>query len=196
MRFKGSAVPALFVFAFVLPWPAAAAGKGRKEPAGWAAVQALRVGTRLVVSVRKGLSRETCKRFGQDPFLIRDGRVMEVQREEVTSIEKVTGKGPGAAAATGAGIGFAAGLLVAFLLNGAGAGAEDGDPGPGLIGCSLVGGYGAGVGALVGWIAGSKQKRITIYEAPEPDHSGPPFHASLTPKDIQALAVLKPEDAR
>ena len=130
----------------------------------WSIISTVPAGDELVVKTKSGRTTKGRLKGVSDVLLTlnRSNRDFDIQRSEVQQIYRVVPKSAAKStligAAVGAGIG-GTGVAVAGAADDAGG--TNGELAVAIIGVSLIG---AGVGALVGLVFGSRQKKVLIYD--------------------------------
>jgi hypothetical protein len=162
MGIKLLALGLALLFLIQAPLAVAQDAAGQKE---WAAIRAVPFGDKLVIEMKDGKTLKGRFKAVSDRILTlsqnRDAtdveriHIQRVYREGGRSLLKSTLVGAGAGATTGAAIGV--GITVGNQAN-----RREGFH---ILAGVVLGMIGAGIGAAAGLIAGSKAKRILIFEA-------------------------------
>ena len=142
----------------------AASAQEATSTSGWAAVKEVAIGNELIVHLKDG---KTVKgKLGSvsemSLTISQKNRTTDVDRGKVQKVYQVVSKSAAKPALIGAGIGGGTGVA-AGAASGSNKG-ESGEPGTAVVSLAL-GAAGAGVGALIGYLAGGRKKQVLIYEA-------------------------------
>jgi hypothetical protein len=134
-------------------------------PHEWSIVKAVPPGDELVVKLKSGKTIKGRLRAVSDIHLslARGENVMELDQKDVQKIQRIVPKSAAKPTLIGAGTGAAialAGVGVAAAADDTGG--SEGELAAAATGIALLG---AGVGALVGLVFGSRQKKVLIYES-------------------------------
>lgn len=132
-----------------------------QQPDGWNVVQAIPVGEQLLVELKDGKQNKgKLSAISETELsLLKGGKSTTLARESVRRIFRLIGKTRGQSTLKGAGIGAATGAGIGLVIY---LPARDD-----IVG-SIVPGFGAigaGIGAAIGAIGGSGQKKVLVYEA-------------------------------
>ena len=152
-------------FLILLTHPSTSLGQVGQAPHDWSIVKTIPAGDELVVKLKNSRTRKGRLRIVSDTVLTLNGskRNFDIERDEVQQIYRVVPKSAAKPTLMGAGIGAAiAGTGIAIAAAADDTGGTDGELAAAFIGISLLG---AGAGALVGLIFGSRQKKVLIYQA-------------------------------
>jgi hypothetical protein len=142
------------------PSPARAKTSSTSGQAPWEALKSVPPGDEIKVSLRTG---DTVKgRFlsasDDDLTLSRGKKTASVPRAEVARVYRLFSKSVVKSTLIGLGIGAGAGALI-------GKESFEGEIGEAELGAAFIGAIGAGVGTLLGYLAGRGKREVLIYES-------------------------------
>jgi hypothetical protein len=142
------------------PSPARAQTSSTSGQAPWEALKSVPPGDEIKVSLRTG---DTVKgRFlsasDDDLTLSRGKKTASVPRAEVARVYRLFSKSVVKSTLIGLGIGAGVGALI-------GKESFDSEIGEAELGAAFVGAIGAGVGTLLGYLAGRGKREVLIYES-------------------------------
>jgi hypothetical protein len=153
------------VFLILLTHPTVSFAQTAPAPYEWTAVTRVPPGDELVVRLTNGRTVKGRLKSISDTelTLTRSKRDVNVARQDVRRIHRVVPKSAAKPTLIGAGTGAAIGAGgIAIAAAADESGGDDGEVAAAIIGVAILG---AGIGALVGLIFGSKEKKVLIYEA-------------------------------
>lgn len=127
----------------------------------WEGIKAVPPGDEVVVSLRNG---QTLKgkliNISDTALTIEQAqRATDISRGDALRVHRMVSKSSKRATLIGLGIGAGVGLIGSVAAAKSGGGEGDAD-----LGAVIVGAIGAGAGALIGYIVGSRNQRSLIYE--------------------------------
>jgi len=134
----------------------------KTQPEGWEGVKAVPPGDDVAVRLRNGQTLKGRLISVSDTALtIEQGKnTTDVSRGDALRVHQVISKSAKRATLIGLGIGAGAGMIGSVAVAKSGGGEGDAD-----LWALITGTIGAGVGALTGYIVGSRKHRALIYEA-------------------------------
>ena len=127
----------------------------------WEGLKAVPPGDKVEVDLRNGQTLKGKLISISDTVLTieRGKRTTDVTRVDTLRVHRVVSKSSKRATLIGLGIGAGVGLIGSVAAAKSGGGEGDAD-----LGAVIVGAIGAGAGALIGYIVGSRNQRSLIYE--------------------------------
>ena len=128
----------------------------------WDGLKAIPPGDELVVELRNAQTMKGRLSNVSDATLTlaQEKKTTDISRGNVLKVHRILSKS--AKRATMIGLGVGAG--VGGLAGGIGAASGPGEPGEYGFGVLIIGTIGAGIGALTGYIIGSRKHRVLIYQ--------------------------------
>ena len=160
---KKSAIVVAFALMAMLAKPHIAFAQVTPNPirGSWEGIKAVPPGDEVVVSLRNG---QTLKgkliNISDTALTIEQAqRATDISRGDALRVHRVVSKSSKRATLIGLGIGAGVGLIGSVAAAKSGGGEGDAD-----LGAVIVGAIGAGAGALIGYIVGSRNQRSLIYE--------------------------------
>jgi hypothetical protein len=154
----------VLAFLMLLTHPCVSLAQSAPVPREWSVVKAVPPGDELVVKLKDGQTIKGRLRAISDVHLTlaRGKKSFDLHRQEVRQIHRIVPKSAAKATLIGAGTGAAigaGGIAVAAAADESGG--DDGEVAAAILGVAILG---AGIGALVGLVFGSRQKKVLIYE--------------------------------
>ena len=162
---RSRTVALALAFLILLTHPSISLAQHAPAPSEWSVVKAVPPGDKLVVKLKNGQTIKGRLKAISDVHLTlaRDQKSFDIDRQEVRQIHRIVPKSAAKPALIGAGTGAAIGAGgIAIAVAADESGGDDGEAAAAILGVALLG---AGIGALVGLIFGSRQKKVLIYEA-------------------------------
>jgi len=160
---KKSAIFVAFALVAMLAKPQIAFAQVTPNPirGSWEGIKAVPPGDEVVVRLRNGQTLKGMLINISDTAMTIEQRknTTDISRGDALRVYRVVSKSSNRATLIGMGIG--AGLGVAAVVAAANDGPGEAEAG---IAALFIGGLGAGVGALMGYIVGSRRHRTLIYE--------------------------------
>ena len=160
---KISAVVVAFALMAVLAKPQITFAQVTPAPirGSWEGLKAVPPGDEVAVGLRNGqkLKGRLISVSDTGLTLAQGNNTTDVSRGDALRVHRVVSKSAKRAALIGLGIGAGVGLIGSVAAAKSGGGEGDAD-----LGALIVGAIGAGAGALIGYIVGSRKHRTLIYE--------------------------------
>ena len=163
MRTRLQSFAALVLVVSLLLSTATVAAQDQSD--AWSRVSSLPGGTKLSVKLKTGKTINGEFRSASDTTLSLTAKnaPLDVRRDEIATIHEVTKKSAAKATLIGTGVGAGAGALAGAISDSAN---DDGFEAFDNAAIGVMAVAGAGVGALVGFLAGRRgNKRVLVYEA-------------------------------
>ena len=163
MTRKKSAIVVAFALVAMLAKPQIAFAQVTPNPirGSWEGIKAVPPGDEVVVRLRNGQTLKGNLINISDTTLTIDQaqRTTDVTRGDTLRVHRVVSKSAKRATLIGIGIGAGVGIAAAVAAAKSGEGEGDAD-----LGALIAGVVGAGAGALIGYVVGSRKQRALIYE--------------------------------
>src|SRR5262245_28639497 len=160
---KKSAIVVAFSLMAILAKPQIAFAQVTPNPirGSWEGIKAVPPGDEVVVRLRNGQTlKGNLINISDTALTIEQGQnATDVSRGDTLRVHRVVSKS--AKRATMIGVGIGAGVGIAAAVAGAQSGPGEAEA---ALGALIVGAMGAGAGALIGYIVGSRRHRTLIYE--------------------------------
>ena len=160
---KKSAIVVAFALMAMLAKPQIAFAQVTPNPirGSWEGIKAVPPGDEVVVRLRNGQTlKGKLVSISDTALTIEQGQsATDVSRGDALKIHRMVTKSSKRATLIGLGIGAAIGLAGSVAAAKSGEGEGDAD-----LGALIAGVVGAGAGALIGYIVGSRKQRALIYE--------------------------------
>jgi outer membrane lipoprotein SlyB len=160
---KKSAIVVAFALMAMLANPQIAFAQITPNPikGSWEGIKAIPPGDEVVVRLRNGQTlKGNLINISDTALTIEQAqRATDISRSDALRVHRVVSKSSKRATLIGLGIGAAIGLIGSVATAKSGEGEGDAD-----LGALIAGTIGAGAGALIGYIVGSRKQRALIYE--------------------------------
>jgi hypothetical protein len=152
-------------FLIILTHPSVSLAQRAPAPHEWSVVKTVPPGDELVVKLKNGQTMKGRLQVISDIHLTlaRGQKSFDIDRQDVSQIQRIVPKSAAKPTLIGAGTGAAIGTAgIAIAAAADESGGDDGEVAAAILGVAILG---AGIGALVGLAFGSRQKKVLIYEA-------------------------------
>lgn len=160
---KQSTTAIILVLAALLAKPQVVPAQETPAPikGSWEALKAVPPGDELTVELRNGQTvKGRLSSVSDTSLTLAQGKkTTDASRADVLKVHRVISKSAKRATLIGLGIGAGIGLTASVVAAKSGPGEGDAD-----LGALIAGTIGAGVGALAGYIVGSRRHQMLIYE--------------------------------